>query len=330
MNAQWTVASALMVLPGLLAAGLLRIQYKNFETRTWRKTSGKIVEARSEARDIRKVVHKSYGGDVRTHFVDQETIETQNFAVVRYEFNVDGLVRNAERIHQGADKGNFDVAETLRKYPEGKIVDVFYDPDAPDRSILERADGAMIRSGWVGVVVLIVLIFGGVFGIERFAAFTNFVIPRPQYTPLVVAFAGFALVLAGFARMISKKGAEMANWPRAPGEVIRSEVAETTRWDDNVVTTIYVPRIVYRFVVAGQGFEGDNVGAVLSGASSASALKRIAKMPVGLKVDVYYNAQDPTESALNASLGYAPAVLWALAAVSAFVSAAVAGLAPGL
>jgi uncharacterized protein DUF3592 len=32
------------------------------------------------------------------------------------------------------------VAETLKRYPDGKIVTVFYDPDHPEQCILERDD----------------------------------------------------------------------------------------------------------------------------------------------------------------------------------------------
>jgi uncharacterized membrane protein YuzA (DUF378 family) len=326
----WTVAYFLLVFPGLLALGLLWIQYQDFRTRNWRKVEGRIVESRSEAREVRKVEHQTLGSGSHTDFIDEEKIETRNFARVSYEFSVDGAPRIGSRIDQGVDSGNSEVAAALRKYPKGKIVSVFYDPSDPEQSILARADAGKIWAGWFAVVVLVGLIFTGVLGVDRFNSIARAVIPRSEYTPLVVALTGFALVIMAFAHMLGKKGREMAKWPRTSGEITNSAVATTLRWDNstNVVQTLYLPRVVYSFVVAGDSFEGDNIGAVVSASTPASAEKTVARFPLGAKVDVFYDPGVPTESTLNRSVGFGPAILWFLAAAFLFGALTVAGLLP--
>jgi len=334
MESRWAILCMLLIFPALLTAALIWIQFQNFSIRSWRQTNGRIVSSRSEAREIRKIEHSAEGTGRRTDFVSQETIETRNFATLAYEFKVDGKTYQGSRVDLGVDSGNFEVAETLRRYPEGKIVQVYYDPGDPSQCILERVDPSKIRSGWFAVLVLVALIFGGVFGVDHFAALARASIPRPEYTPLVVFLAFFALVLVAFARVIGKKGREMRNWKQTAGQIVESAVATTLRKEDRAdsyrttIQTLYVPRVVYKYLVGGDTLEGDNVGAIVSTSTPSGPTKFIARFPVDMKVDVFYNPEAPTESTLNPGVGYAPAVLWALAGAFALAALEIAGLLP--
>ena len=42
------------------------------------------------------------------------------------------------RVSIGEDLGNFEVAETIARYPVGKIVTVYYNPRKPGEAVLER------------------------------------------------------------------------------------------------------------------------------------------------------------------------------------------------
>jgi hypothetical protein len=336
MDDKTTILCFLLVLPGLVAAALIFVQVQNFGIRAWRQTNGRIVASRNEAREVRKTEHRTAGGERNASFVTEETLETRNFAMIGYEFKVDGKSYQGSRIDLGVDSGNSEVAEKLRRYPIGKVVPVIYDPADPSQCILERVDPKKIRAGWFAVVVLVALIVGGIYGGGALAALARGAMPRPGNLPLVVFIALFALVLLGFARMIALKGRQMRSWKHASGEIVASAVATTERTETSSNSsrsysqTIYVPRIVFQFAVEGVSYSGDNIGAIVSASIPGPATQCVARFPLNKKVDVFYNPDAPTESALDIRVGYAPLILRLLAALVGFGALAVAGWIPGL
>ena len=199
------------------------------------------------------------------------------------------------------DAGNFEVAETLRRYPEGKAVTVVYNPAAPQECILERDDPANIRNAWLAVAVLVGLIAAGFVAITQGADWLSGIVAKPARTPLVVVLGLFALVMAVFARMVGLEARAVRKWPTTPGRITQSEVVTTTQEHRRArsgavrYVTMYVPRIVFTYQVDGTSFKGDNIG--WSGSASTPALaekhvKRYAASPGR----VFYNPQDPTKS----------------------------------
>lgn len=334
METKLPLLAMLLFLPLLLVAGLIWLESLNWRTRSWRTTNGRISSSVSEAREIRKKDFHDDGGSQHQHFVTEEILETRNYAVLRYEFKVDGLTYVGSRIDLSAQDGHEEVAQTLRRYPAGKIVPVIYDPLDPNRCILERLDPAKLRAGWAVALVLIGLVFGGVYGGEQLVEVLRARIPAPDHTPFVVFFAVFTLMLLAFARAISLKARAMRDWPSAPGTVTRSEVATTERVDSGpsrtTYQTMYVPRVVYRYRVGDTDFDGDNIGAIVTASVPGPAEKRIARFPRDMKVKVFYNPETPTESALDISVGYAPMVLRGLAAAFFVATLWIAGWTPHL
>jgi hypothetical protein len=334
METKQIVLCALLLFPALLVVGLIWLEAQNFRLRFWRQTNGRIVASHNEAREIRSIEHSTLGSSGQTHSVAQETLETRNFAALRYEFQVAGQTYQGSRVDLAVDGGNFEVAETLSRYPAGKIVPVYYDRRDPNHCVLERLDPSRLRAGWFAVVVLVAVIFAGVYGVDRFADFARTAIPRPDNVPFVIFLAIFALVVMRFAYLLGQKGRTMSAWPQTSGEIVESMVAETTRRDDGPshtdFQTMYTPRVVFAYVVDGMSFQGDNVGAILSSGNPAGPTKFIARFPLKTKVTVFYNPAVPTESTLTTSVGYAPVFLWTLAAAFAFAALATAGYVPHL
>ena len=64
--------------------------------------------------------------------------EERNFADIVYEYSVAGRKLRNNRVSIGEDLGNFQVAETIAKYPVGTVVTVYYNPLHPDQAVLER------------------------------------------------------------------------------------------------------------------------------------------------------------------------------------------------
>jgi Protein of unknown function (DUF3592) len=336
MEPKWVILCGLLAIPGLTAAALIWIQVQDARVRSWRQASGRVVSSQPVARTIRRERHRAEGRSGHTDFVTDETIETRNFAAVAYEFVVAGKTYRGSRIDLAVDSGNFEVAETLKRYPEGAIVTVFYDPEHPDQCILERDDPKNLRKGWLSVVVMVVLIVGGVLGVEQVADIVRGAIAHPKRTPLVMALGLFGIVIAVFARMVGQKKREMRSWTTTAGRIVQSAVATTVRTHDkpssmrrDYTETIYVPRIVYRYDADGRSFEGDDIGGAWSGSTPAIAQKTVARFPLDTAVTVFFNPGNPTESTLAPGVGYIEIVLWTVAALLA-AAAVAADIVPGL
>jgi uncharacterized protein DUF3592 len=328
METRWIVLLICLAVPALLALATVWIQVQNNRIRSWREAAGRIDSSRPVAREIRTHETRTSGSGGDTDFVTDETIETRNFAEISYSFVVGGSTYHGKRISLAPDTGNFEVAETLQRYPQGKAVTVVYNPIDPNECILERDDPANIRKAWFAVAVLMALIAAGFVVITQGADRLGRVIANPAVTPLVVVLGIFALATMLFARVAGKQARETKAWPKAAGRISRSEIETTVqqhrrtglRHDYDV--TMYVPRVVYTYQVNGASFEGDNVGWSGSASTSAFAEKFIKRFALQSPVEVFYNPQAPTQSTLVRAGGTFAVVLWTLAI--AFIGAAVA------
>ena len=320
MDTRWIILCGLLVVPALLAAALIWIAIQDRRIRTWRQASGRIVSAQAVARTVRRERHRTEGSPGHTDFVTDETLETRNFAEVAYEFAVGGKTCRGSRIDLSTDSGNVEVVETLKRYPAGAIVTVFYDPADPTQCILERDDPKNLRAGWLAVAILTVLIVGGVLGVDRLADVVRGVIGDAKRAPLVVALGLFAAVVALFAMMLGRKRREMRNWAKTAGRIVQSTVETTVRQDSRpgsmqgtVTQTMYVPRIVYRYDAGGISLEGDDIGGTWSASTPAVAEKYVARFPVNATVEVYFNPSNATESTLAPPGRTVEVILWAIA-----------------
>src|SRR3954463_4926707 len=136
----------------LAPLGLLLVvaAYKTLQVRAareWPSAPGKVVVSKPELRDV-KVLDDSRQGGHRT--------EKRNFANITYEYSARGKKLRNNRVSIGEDLGNFEVAETLARYPVGKAVTVYYNPLHPDEAVLER-DLPKGLWGCLGITTAIVL-----------------------------------------------------------------------------------------------------------------------------------------------------------------------------
>ena len=97
------------------------IDYRRAQS--WTQTTGTIV--RSEM----TVTHHRFQGEAET---------VKNVPAVEYEFTAGGRKYHGSRIGIGDDTGGANSEATLARYPTGKLVTVFYDPDDPRNCVLER------------------------------------------------------------------------------------------------------------------------------------------------------------------------------------------------
>lgn len=334
LEPRWIVLAALMLLPVGLATATLWIQWRNWRTTRWSETSGRIESARVRARDVTSKRFRTSGTGRNTEFVTDEDTRTRNFASVTYSFAVDGTTYRANRIClMGEPDGS--IAAVLRRYPKGRIVSVYYDPDDPNQCILERENPTKIREAWLGVAALAGLILAGFAVVDLGVDWLRTVIAKPERAPAITLLAAISLVVLMIGRAITKQARAMKKWPTTTGRIVRSEVITSVQHHSrpnstrpSYDVTMYRPRIVYAYQVGDGSFEGDDVGWSTSANTRGPAEKQVKRYPLQSQVSVFYNPDDPAEATLSPSMGLLPLILWAIASAIAFTAAALGWLIP--
>jgi Protein of unknown function (DUF3592) len=282
-----------------LALVLFAAAYKTLQVRAareWPSTPGKVVISDSEVRDVRVL------DDSRE---DNYRIERRNFADVVYQYSVAGKQLRNNRISIGEDRGNFEVAETIAKYPVGMDVTVFYNPLHPNEAVLERD---LPKGLWgclgIGTAVVLAIVFGGVFGLNRLNGFVAALLAHPKYSPMVVVFGAFGLVIAMFALVMRRQSQLAKHWPVVPGIIRMSDIQQYR----NAPTQNGVRGEVMYQRQASVAYTYNNVaytcieGSLASGANSTSGWlmrKFTTAYQDGASANVYVNPANPSEATLN-------------------------------
>ena len=212
----WFVYAMLLAPLGLI---LVAAAWKTLQVRAareWPSTAGKVMISAAEVRDV-KVLDSSRE--------DGHRIDKRNFANIVYEYAARGETLRNNRVSLGEDRGNFEVAETLARYPVGKAVTVYYNPAHPHEAVLER-DLPKGLWGCLGIATVIVLaiVFGSAIGLHRLTEFLTSHVADPKLSPLVVAFGGFGCAVALFALALQRQAALAKRWPVVSGVIKRSEI----------------------------------------------------------------------------------------------------------
>lgn len=316
MGDNWFLILFAAALPALIAFATLYKFVEVQRVRFWPKARGRVIVSTSEARRVRTQISsdRSDGG----HF------ETRNFAKIVYTFDVAGRTHRGNRVSVMEDMGNDGVAETIAKYPVGRDVTVFYNPRDPGEALLERdAPAGFWRTAfWVvfGISAFIAVMF---VGIGQSVEILRSAIPNAQAAPGVVFMIVAGLIAALFAWALNGKPKDAKVWPRAEGRVVSSEVEsyEERSGAGKHWRTMFRPRIVFAYDVAGVTYRGDELvlcGRVASN-TEGPARRRVAAWPAGAPVAVHYNPDDPAESRIETRfsgmwfLWLVPPVLFAVA-----------------
>jgi hypothetical protein len=298
MDGIWIVYLFLAAFPGII---LFAIVYKYIEVSRaarWPSTPGRVVVSTSEVRAVRT------GGP------ESDDTEPRNFAKVVYEYTVGGHKLRHDRVSIGEDLGNFEVAETIARYPVGKTVTVYYNPRKRNEAVLERdLPPAIWKAGVVIVLVLVGLILGAIFGFRKLGELIAATIPNPTTAPFVTACLGFAFFAALMIFGIQRNVARMRAWPTVPGRIGSSDVHEfqalsqsdagSSRW-----VTRYRGSVVYSYEVGGVRYTGDQRGTTGRTSSNVAAFVRPgARYQPGRVVEIHYNPDNPAESILDPRTG---------------------------
>ncbi len=136
-----------------LSALLALLQSPVRDMRDWKEAKATILESRTlviSARDNPDKMHWE--------------------PLVAYRYEVDGKSYFREKVFAVDTSLPADMShaeDIVRRYPKGKVVPVFYDPDQHDRSVLVRGGDNSIRYGKLILAVLTVLIGSALFSVYR-------------------------------------------------------------------------------------------------------------------------------------------------------------------
>jgi hypothetical protein len=311
----WFVYAFPFLFVGMIAFAAI---YKWLEVRAaanWPSTTGRVVVSGTQTRKVKTFDDNKHGGRGE---------EARNFANVVYEYQVSGYTFRNNRVTIGEDLGNFEVAETIARYPVGTTVTVYYNPRRPREAVLERD----VPKGMWGCVVWMVLggiaaILIGFYGFNQITEYMRGVLPNSRRAPMVVALVTFGIVSSWIGFAIRKHERQAKRWAKVPARIDRSEV-ETFRGTmskSNTMQTLYRPLIRYSYSYDGLNYSGDqaSLNAKVTANFSSVAKRKVAKFPAGSTVTIYVNPKNPAESTLKpSSLGLwiaviPTAILWGLA-----------------
>jgi len=324
---------SMVLIFGGLMIGLLIFgtAYKYWEVRQanrWQRTPGKVLSAKSVARRVRTA-------ETTSGAVAGADLQLRNFAEVTYEYRVGTRRFTGHRISLGEDPGDFQVAETLQRYPAGSQVTVYYNPDKPSQAVLEAgAPEGVWRTMIIFILVLIVLLVGTTVGFDHLVTWLQDRLARPQRVVPAAALGALALFMLLLGAALRRQLAEAALWPSVQGEVVSARVEQFASRErkmnqsgtDGTVDMhwrqYYRPDVEYRYKVGGIDYRGTRIsfGGRLYASFEYLARQRTAAYQPGQSVRVSYDPKNPAQAVLELR-SYGAWVVWLLAALFASGSA---------
>jgi hypothetical protein len=292
----WFVYLMLLAPLGLLLGAAA---YKSLQVRAareWPSAAGKVVASHAEVRETR-VIDSNREDGYRT--------EQRNFANIVYEYSVTGKKLRNNRVSIGEDLGNFQVAETIAKYPVGAIVTVYYNPLHPKEAVLERD---LPKGLWgclgIGTAITLVIVFGSAIGLNKLSEFFSGRLVDPKLSPLVIAFGAFGAVIALFALVMQKQARLAKKWPVVSGAIKLSglEQYRAAQTDDGRRGRVmYQRKVQFTYDYDGNAYTGTHATLATNVASSSDWLTRKLTPPYqdGAIVKVWVNPANPSEATLN-------------------------------
>jgi hypothetical protein len=308
----WFVYAMLLAPLGLLLAVAV---YKSLQVRVareWPSVAGKVVVSKAEVRKV-KVIDSDRAEGHR--------FEERNFADIVYEYSVAGRKLRNNRVSIGEDRGNFQVAETIAKYPAGAVVTVYYNPLHPDQAVLERD---LPKGMWgclgIGMAIVLAIVFGSAIGLHAITEFVTTRIPQQGNAAAAVAFGAFGTVIALFALVLHRQASLAMKWPVVTGTIKLSDIEQyrAARQDDGSGTRVmYQRRVSYTYQYNNITYTNAHATLASSVASTSSWLVRKSTTDYkdGASVKVWVNPDNPSQATLEPRAGFVWVLWLAVAAI---------------
>jgi hypothetical protein len=306
----WFVYLMLLAPLGLLLGAAA---YKSLQVRAareWPSAAGKVMVSQAEIRETR-VIDSDREDGYRT--------EQRNYANIVYEYAVAGQKLRNNRVSIGEDRGNFQVAETIAKYPVGTVVTVYYNPLHPREAVLERD---LPKGLWgclgIGTAITLAIVFGSAIGLNKMSEFISTRLVDPKLSPLVIAFGAFGAVIALFARVMQKQASQAKQWPVVSGTIKLSGLDEYRAAPSDSGTrgtTMYERKVSYTYKFNDVAYSNEHASFSSNSRTTSPWVLRLWGMDFqdGASVKVWVNPANPSEATLSLRSPFAW-FLWLLAA----------------
>jgi hypothetical protein len=290
----WTIAIAAVC--WLIAIGQLRALYKSVgdgsAQRRWSVAQGKIT--------ISKL------GTSPTHPSGLDPAEAG--AMMRYHYRVGAKDYEGDGFKIGGKTraGGLVAKALIKQYPEGRDVDVYYDPADPAHSSLEEK-GSVTKP----TIFVFFIVFAAIGGILTAHAIAGKMIMMSNGLPMFALGLPSAALLVAVGAFVAyfnqrRDFKASASWPAIPGKIISSDIiedTETRRDDDGRETesTTYRPDIRFAYSIGGADYATDTwkLGGIVGSGSPKYAQGVIGRFPAGQAVTVYYNPASPDVAVLD-------------------------------
>jgi hypothetical protein len=305
----WFVYAMLLAPLGLL---LVAAAYKSLQVRAareWPSTAGKVVVSKAEVRKTKVIDSEREEG---------HRFEERNFADIVYEYSVAGRKLRNNRVSIGEDLGNFQVAETIAKYPVGTVVTVYYNPLHPDQAVLERD---LPKGLWgcvgIGTAIVLAIVFGSAIGLHRMLEFFNARLANPQMSVPVVALAAFGLVAALFALALRQQAAQAKKWPVVSGVIKLSGLEQyraAPRAGSSSGTQMYERKVSFSYRYNDVAYTRLHASFSSNSQQTSPWVLRLFGMDFrdGASVKVWVNPNNPSEATLDPRASFVW-LLWLMA-----------------
>lgn len=230
-------------------------------------------------------------------------------AMMRYHYRVGGKDYEGDGFKIGGKSraGGLIAKAMIEKFPEGRAVDVYYDPANPAHSALERKDSTTRPA-----TVVFLVVFAAIGGILTAHAIAGKMIMMSNGLPLFALGLPLAALLiacgAVAAYFIQRRDFKAsASWPAIPGQIVSSRIIEETerRRDEDDgrerISTTYRPDIRFAYRVGDNDYAADTwkLGAIMGSGSPKYAEKVVGRFAAGQSVTVYYDPARPDVAVLD-------------------------------
>lgn len=286
--------AALAIDSAILLAAIVKWQ-KVAAARKWSAATGRIVASGSEGRRISK-------SRIGENMI--ENSEVRNFAAVRYAFNVGKAKHHGNRIGFGENAGTAGIAETLKRYPKGAEVTVYYDPANPRNSVLDRdpPSDSFFRSMFGSGIAAGAIIVAMLLAVNGKLSAGSFSFPELRWTPGTVfavcpAFCVLILVSAAIRLQTIRR-----RWLKTGGTIVSSEAVKLDAVKEWLNARSYFKgRTVYEYAVDGVRYQSDRIGFddMAFSNSRLIAQRDADRFSPGCHVDVYYDPDAPSSAVLD-------------------------------
>jgi hypothetical protein len=304
----WFVYAMLLAPLGLL---LFAAAYKTLQVRAardWPSTPGRVVISNAEVREVKVPDSGRESG---------HRFEERNFANIVYEYSVSGQTLSNNRVSIGEDLGNFQVAETIARYPVGAAVTVYYNSRHPRDAVLER-DLPKGLGGCLGIATAIALaaVFGSAIGLHRLTEFVSTRLGHPEVSAAVVAFGAFGFVVMLFALAAQRQASRAKKWPVVSGTIKMSDIEQyrPASSDGRRGPLMYRRQVSYTYAYNNVSYTNVHASLTTNVASTSSWLVRqfTPAYRDGATVQVYVNPGNPSQATLDPRAGFVW-LLWLVA-----------------